>query len=84
MKPTRVWLSGGTLRARVTFSNEANHAISMSTLLLITAFACLAVGIRISRAKIPTEDAVPLDLNRRRGMGLAAALNLSRAVRRIR
>jgi hypothetical protein len=56
----------------------------MSTIFLITAFACLIAGIRISRAKIPTEDSVPLDLNRRRGMSLAAALNLSRAVRRIR
>jgi len=55
----------------------------MSTILIITAFACLAAGIRISRTKIPTEESVPLDLNRRRGMGLAAALNLSRAVRRI-
>jgi hypothetical protein len=55
----------------------------MSTILIITAFACLAAGIRISRASIPTEDSVPLDLNRRKGMSLAAALNLSRAVRRI-
>jgi hypothetical protein len=55
----------------------------MSTILIITAFACLIAGIRISRAKIPTEDSTPLDLNRRRGMGLAATLNLSRAVRRI-
>jgi hypothetical protein len=56
----------------------------MSTILIITALACLVAGIRISRAKIPTEDSVLLDLNRRRGMGFAAALNLSRAVRRIR
>jgi hypothetical protein len=56
----------------------------MSTILIITAFACLAAGIRIRRASIPTEESVPLDLNRRKGMSLAAALNLSRAVRRIR
>ncbi len=55
----------------------------MFTILIITAFACLIAGIRMSRASIPTEDSVPLDLNRRRGMGLAAALNLSRAVRRM-
>jgi hypothetical protein len=55
----------------------------MYTILIITAFACLIAGIRISRASIPTEDAAPLDLNRRRGMSLAAALNLSRAVRRM-
>jgi hypothetical protein len=56
----------------------------MFTILIITAAACIIAGIRISRAKIPTEESVPLDLNRRRGMSLAAALNLSRAVRRIR
>jgi hypothetical protein len=55
----------------------------MTTILIITAFACIIAGIRISRARIPTEDSTPLNLNRRRGMGLAAALNLSRAVRRI-
>jgi hypothetical protein len=55
----------------------------MSTIFLIAAFACLIAGIRMSRTKIPTEDSVALDLNRRRGMTLAAALNLSRAVRRI-
>jgi hypothetical protein len=56
----------------------------MFTILIITAAACMIAGIRISRASIPTEDSVLLDLNRRRGMGLAATLNLSRAVRRIR
>jgi hypothetical protein len=56
----------------------------MSTILIITAFACIIAGARMSRAKIPAEDSTPLDLNRRRGMSLAAALNLSRAVRRIR
>jgi len=55
----------------------------MFTIIIITAFACMIAGIRISRTKIPTEDSVLLDLNRRRGMGLAAAINLSRAVRRI-
>lgn len=55
----------------------------MSTILIITAAACLIAGVRASRATIPTEDSVLLDLNRRRGMSLAAALNLSRAVRRM-
>ena len=84
MKPTRVRSSEGTGWARVTFSRATNQAISMFTILIITAAACMIAGIRISRASIPTEDSVLLDLNRRRGMGLAATLNLSRAVRRIR
>ncbi len=44
------------------------------------AFACAR---RIERDQIPNEDSVVLDLNPRRGMSLAAAINLSRAVRRI-
>lgn len=83
MNPTRAQAFEGTDWARVTISRTTNHARSMSTILILTAFACLIAGIRARRASIPTEDATPLNLNRRRGMGFAAALNLSRAVRRM-
>jgi len=55
------------------------------TLALVAAHVALAFAYarRIEREHIPTEDSVVLDLNPRRGVSLAAALNLSRAVRRI-
>lgn len=62
----------------------------MTTIAIITVGIVLAkvyvafrVAERIEREHIPTEDSVVLDLNQRRGMSLAAAINLSRAVRRI-
>ncbi len=59
----------------------------MSTLLLITAFACLIAGIRISQGTPRNRRrfrGVVEVLDRRAPVGLAAAINLSRAVRRIR
>jgi len=53
--------------------------IALATVLAATALAFL-VGFRIER--IPTEDSTPRNLNRRR-VSPAAAINLSRAVRRM-
>jgi len=55
------------------------------TLALVAAHVALAFAYarRIEREHIPTEDYVVLDINPRRGMSLAAAINLSCAVRRI-
>jgi hypothetical protein len=55
------------------------------TLALVAAHVALAFAYarRIEREHIPTEDSVVLDINPLRGMSLAAAINLSRAVRRI-
>jgi hypothetical protein len=59
----------------------------MSTILLISAFACLAAGIRISQGQPPRNRrrfrGVVEVLDRRSPIGIAALLNLSRAVRRI-
>lgn len=59
--------------------------LALIALALVAAHVALAFAIarRIEREQIPTEDAPVLDLNPRRGMSLAAAINLSRAVRRI-
>ena len=55
------------------------------TLALVAANVAMAFAYarRIEREHIPNEDSTLLDLNPRRGMSLAAAINLSRAVRRI-
>ena len=87
MKPTRAWLSGGTLRARVTFSENQKHAPAMSTILIITAFACLIAGIRLSQGQPPRNRkrfrGVVEVLDRKAPVTLAAAINLSRAIRRM-
>jgi len=87
VKPTRAWLSGGTLRARVTFSENQKHAQSMSTILIITAFACIIAGIRISQGTPRNRRrfrGVVEVLDRKAPITIAALLNLSRAVKRIR
>lgn len=55
--------------------------IALATVLAAAALAFLA-GFRIEN-RIPTEDSTPRDLNRKRASNAAAALNLSRAVRRM-
>lgn len=59
--------------------------LALIALALVAAHVALAFAYarRIEREHIPTEDSPVLDLNPRRGMSLAAAINLSRAVRRI-
>lgn len=59
--------------------------LALIALALVAAHVALAFAYarRIEREHIPNEDSVVLDLNPRRGMSLAAAINLSRAVRRI-
>lgn len=55
------------------------------TLALVAAHVALAFAYarRIERDQIPNEDLPVLDLNPRRGVSLAAAINLSRAIRRM-
>lgn len=62
----------------------------MTTIVVITVgivlakvYVAFAYARHIEREHIPTEDSVVQDLNPRRGMSLAAAINLSRAIRRI-
>jgi hypothetical protein len=55
----------------------------MEVALLIALFVVVYTIAERTSPKIPTEDSTPRDLNRRRASHAAAALNLSRAVRRM-
>jgi len=59
----------------------------MTAILIITAFACLTAGIRISQGQPPRNRrrfrGVVEVLDRRAPVTLAAAINLSRAIRRM-